>query len=265
MKNIFYLAALLFMLQSCTGGSKSTAHKKFEYQAFKDSIIHSNKQSNKQSIADTSNIFDSKAFIPGLDSDDTLLIAIDTLWHYEMSLMQKMDTMVNRIKRDSAFSEIEKQEIRENLKALDSFLINKSANPSTVCKKDECIIYAEVLKSKQMLYLYIEGELKDSFKVSTGVNGRETPSMDLHPTGPIFTKYTSKKFPGGNYKGLGNMPYAVFIKGGYAIHGTTSGNFSKLGSRASHGCIRIHPDNAKVFSALIKLIGLSRTWVTVKD
>ena len=61
------------------------------------------------------------------------------------------------------------------------------------------------------------------------------------------------------------MPYAVFVKGGYAIHGTTPGNFSKLGRRASHGCIRMPPDNAKIFYELVKKIGLQNTWVTIKN
>jgi lipoprotein-anchoring transpeptidase ErfK/SrfK len=116
------------------------------------------------------------------------------------------------------------------------------------------------------MYVYLLGELKDSFKVSTGLANRyETPEMSLQPYGPVLTKYSSKTFPGGNYKGLGNMPYAVFLQNGYAIHGTTIGNFSKLGNRASHGCVRLHPDNAKVFNALVKTVGLANTWVSIRD
>jgi lipoprotein-anchoring transpeptidase ErfK/SrfK len=115
------------------------------------------------------------------------------------------------------------------------------------------------------VYLHLDGELKDSFPVSTGTKKYTTPNLNLRPTGPLFTKYTSRKWPGGNYKGLGNMPYAVFVKGGYAIHGTTPGNFSKLGTAASHGCIRIHPDNARVFYELVNLVGISDTWVNVRD
>jgi lipoprotein-anchoring transpeptidase ErfK/SrfK len=66
-------------------------------------------------------------------------------------------------------------------------------------------------------------------------------------------------------EGLGNMPYAVFIKGGYAIHGTTPGNYSKPGTVASHGYKRLHPDNAIVLYELIKLIGLSDTWESAGD
>lgn len=101
--------------------------------------------------------------------------------------------------------------------------------------------------------------------MSTGKGKYETPELNLRPSGPVFIKYTSRKFPGGNYQGLGNMPYAVFLRGGYAIHGTTPGNFPKLGTKASHGCIRLHPDNAKIFNELVKVIGLENTWVSVKD
>jgi lipoprotein-anchoring transpeptidase ErfK/SrfK len=65
--------------------------------------------------------------------------------------------------------------------------------------------------------------------------------------------------------GLGNMPYVVFIRGGYAIHGTTSGNFSLLGKTASHGCIRLHPTNAKLFYDLVQKYSLNETWITIQN
>jgi lipoprotein-anchoring transpeptidase ErfK/SrfK len=133
------------------------------------------------------------------------------------------------------------------------------------CKEAECGLYAHVIKSRQIMHLYINGELKDSFDISTGLKQYSTPEMSRKPNGPVVRKYTSKKFPGGNYKGLGNMPYAVFIKGGYAIHGTTLGNIKKLGQTASHRCIRLHPDNARLFYELVKVFGLKKTWVKVSE
>jgi len=59
------------------------------------------------------------------------------------------------------------------------------------------------------------------------------------------------------------MPYAVFISGGYAIHGTTRGNWSRLGKPASHGCIRLHPDNGQIFNVLVRRNGISNVWITV--
>lgn len=93
----------------------------------------------------------------------------------------------------------------------------------------------------------------------------ETPDFDTKPSGLMFKKYTSKQYPGGNYNGLGNMPYAVFIRGGYAIHGTTVSNIRKLGTRASHGCVRLHPDYAHIFFELVKFAGPENVWITVTD
>jgi len=74
----------------------------------------------------------------------------------------------------------------------------------------------------------------------------------------------SSKFPGGDYNGLGNMPYAVFVDGGFAIHGTTRGNWPLLGQVASHGCIRVHPDNGFIFNRLVRQHGVKNTWITIR-
>ncbi|MDD4976678.1 MAG: L,D-transpeptidase [Bacteriovorax sp.] len=131
------------------------------------------------------------------------------------------------------------------------------------CYRNSCMIWADVDKSAQRVYLYINGSLSYTWKTSTGKAGYRTPDMDRHPSGPVYDRYTSSKYPDGDYNGLGNMPYAVFVKGGYAIHGTTSGNFGKLGTPASHGCIRLHPDNGYTFNRLVRKYGLSKVWVTV--
>ena len=132
------------------------------------------------------------------------------------------------------------------------------------CFRQECAVWARVVKSEQKLHLYVNGQLVNSWLVSTGAPGHGTPNFDTHPNGRIYDAYSSKKFPGGDYKGLGNMPYAVFISGGFAIHGTTAGNFPKLGKPASHGCIRVHPDNGKIFNRLVREHGIKNTWITVE-
>jgi hypothetical protein len=135
---------------------------------------------------------------------------------------------------------------------------------SPSCFRNSCKIWADVDKGAQRLYLYINGALTYTWKTSTGKAGYTTPDFDRHPNGRIYDRYTSTKYPDGDYNGLGNMPYAVFVSGGYAIHGTTRGNWSKLGRPASHGCIRLHPDNAQVFNVLVRRNGISNVWVTVE-
>ena len=46
------------------------------------------------------------------------------------------------------------------------------------------------------------------------------------------------------------MPWSIFFNEGYAIHG--SYEISRLGRPASHGCIRLHPNNAKILFELVK-------------
>lgn len=132
------------------------------------------------------------------------------------------------------------------------------------CRRETCSVWAQVVKSSQRMYLYINGSLSGSWPVSTGISGYGTPNFDKHPNGRIYDRYSSKKFPGGDYNGLGNMPYAVFISGGFALHGTPRGNWPKLGTRASHGCIRMHPDNAYTFNRLVRGYGVRNVWITVQ-
>jgi hypothetical protein len=249
-RTIYFFVLLLFanfLFSSCQSNSKSLDRPIFNYNPFKDSL----KSENRLLPIDSSNLFDKGNFIPSEDSVTELLVNIDTV--------------LARLKRQVHLTEAERTAIVENLRMIDSFLTKKDSAPQIECREYDCPLYVMVNKSKQLLFLYIEGELKDSFPVSTGKKNYTTPNMNTRPAGPVFTRYTSRKFPGGNYQGLGNMPYAVFIKGGYAIHGTTPGNFSKLGRIASHGCIRLHPDNARIFFELVKLYGLSKTWVSVSD
>lgn len=144
---------------------------------------------------------------------------------------------------------------------VDDFLVPMDGN----CFRQSCKVWIQVVKSTQTAYLYVDGRLSNTWKVSTGAIGHATPNFDTHPNGRIYDTYNSSKYPGGDYKGLGNMPYAVFIQGGFAIHGTPAGNWPKLGKRASHGCVRVHPDNAQIFNRLVRQYGIAQTWVTVQD
>jgi lipoprotein-anchoring transpeptidase ErfK/SrfK len=55
------------------------------------------------------------------------------------------------------------------------------------------------------------------------------------------------------------MPWSIFFYGGYAIHGTT--DLKHLGQVASHGCVRLDPENAKLLYDLVKEVGLQNTRV----
>lgn len=131
------------------------------------------------------------------------------------------------------------------------------------CYRNSCGIWADVDLNTQRFYLYKEGVLTYTWKTSTGRSGYETPEMDTHPDGRIYDRHTSPKYPEGDYNGLGNMPFAVCVDGLYAIHGTTKGSWDNLGTPASHGCIRLHPDNGQIFNVLVRRYGVRNIWVTI--
>jgi hypothetical protein len=255
-----FVLIILFFL-SCKTTEKKKFPDHFNYQAFKDSIIIN----NTDTTSEAQNIFDSSSYNPALDTSFTLLKKFDSLWRNDIGVMKKIDTLLKLWKKTESYSVEELEAIKNNKAILDSFLNKSHVIENRGCKEKECLLFVEIVKSVQTMFVYLDGTLIDSFAVSTGMLKFETPVMNIRPHGPLFTKYKSKKFPGGNYMGLGNMPYAVFIRGGYAIHGTTRRNFKKLGTKASHGCVRLHPVNAKIFYELVKRIGINYTWVTIRE
>lgn len=145
-----------------------------------------------------------------------------------------------------------------------SFILKSS------CYRETCPVYIEVDKSRQRAQLFVDGTpiAAGEWLATTGMKGYETPNFDRSLQQPLraYTKYSSSKYPGGDWNGLGNMPYAVFIKGGFAVHGTPAANIRRLGTvPLSHGCIRVHPNNGKIFNDLVKKHGAAATWVWVHE
>jgi lipoprotein-anchoring transpeptidase ErfK/SrfK len=57
------------------------------------------------------------------------------------------------------------------------------------------------------------------------------------------------------------MPYAVYFRGGYAIHAT--GAVGRLGRPASHGCVRLAPGNAAKLFSMVQQYGSGNTRIVV--
>jgi hypothetical protein len=146
-----------------------------------------------------------------------------------------------------------------------AWLRDGSAGANTSeCFRWDCNVFVFVNKAEQLMYLFVNQKLHAIWKVSTGAVSSETPALDLHPNGRIYDRYESRKFPGGSFGKLGNMPYAIFLKGGFAIHGTGRGNWNRLGTKASHGCVRLHPYNARYFNRIVRHYGIEDVWVTIR-
>ena len=104
-------------------------------------------------------------------------------------------------------------------------------------------IVVTVDKSAQRLSVTVDGAQRHQWPVSTARMGYRTPNGTYHPQ-RLARKWFSRKYD------WSPMPYSIFFNEGYAIHG--SYEISHLGRPASHGCIRLHPDNAALLFALVK-------------
>jgi lipoprotein-anchoring transpeptidase ErfK/SrfK len=58
------------------------------------------------------------------------------------------------------------------------------------------------------------------------------------------------------------MPHSIFFLGGYAIHG--SYEIRSLGRAASHGCIRLHPANARELYQMVSYYGPHATRIIIR-
>ncbi len=104
-------------------------------------------------------------------------------------------------------------------------------------------VVVKVSKSRQSMYVYVDGYLQHSWPVSTARGGYSTPSGVYRPTS--FDRYhRSSRYHNSP------MPHSIFFRGGYAIHGSYDVNH--LGRPASHGCIRLHPSDAAELYGIVR-------------
>ena len=115
-------------------------------------------------------------------------------------------------------------------------------------------LVAKVSLGSQTMTVTENGFVKYRWKVSTARRGYVTP------TGAWSAKWLSLNHRSRKYDNA-PMPYAVFFNGGYAVHATF--DLKRLGRPASHGCVRLHPDNAAQFFSMAKQAGLSNTRVVI--
>ena len=114
-----------------------------------------------------------------------------------------------------------------------------------LCSTAPAALLIKVDKSAQTLTVTRDGQTLHTWPVSTGKTGYATPSGNF-TTFRMEAEHFSKEWDDAP------MPHSVFFtKQGHAIHG--SFDTKRLGSPASHGCVRLSPENAA------KLIFLSET------
>ncbi|WP_378947922.1 L,D-transpeptidase [Mesorhizobium sp. ANAO-SY3R2] len=115
-------------------------------------------------------------------------------------------------------------------------------------------IVARVSIGEQRMHVLVDGRTTFVWKVSTGGRGYVTPKGAFKPT-RMHEMWYSKKYDNAP------MPHSVFFNGGYAVHATNQ--ISRLGRPASHGCVRLHPDNAADFYQLVQIFGPANTSIVI--
>lgn len=115
---------------------------------------------------------------------------------------------------------------------------------------------ARIQLSSQTMTVTRHGRVIHTWPVSTARKGYVTPRGTWRPT-RLHKMWHSRKYDNAP------MPYSVFYHGGYAIHGTSA--VKRLGSPASHGCVRLDTANAAAFYALVKQVGPGNTRIVVTN
>jgi L,D-transpeptidase catalytic domain len=110
-------------------------------------------------------------------------------------------------------------------------------------------------KAAQRMSVKVDGVQRYVWPVSTGKSGYFTPAGSFTPF-RLEEDHYSKEWD------EAPMPHSIFFtREGHAIHG--SFDTKRLGSPASHGCVRLAPQNAATLFALVKSEGLANTKVVL--
>ncbi len=110
-------------------------------------------------------------------------------------------------------------------------------------------------KPTQEMKVFVGNVERYAWEVSTGRRGYDTPS-GTYTARSMNEIWYSKQWDDAP------MPHAIFFtKKGHAIHGTEE--TKKLGRPASHGCVRLAPENASTLFALVEETGLEKTEIVL--
>jgi lipoprotein-anchoring transpeptidase ErfK/SrfK len=115
-------------------------------------------------------------------------------------------------------------------------------------------VVAHIDISSQTMQVSVDGRPLYVWPVSTARFGYVTPTGYYHPIRleRIWHSAIYNNAP---------MPYAVFFRGGYAIHGTYE--VGHLGSPASHGCVRLNTWDAATLFSLVEQHGYGSTSIII--
>jgi lipoprotein-anchoring transpeptidase ErfK/SrfK len=119
----------------------------------------------------------------------------------------------------------------------------------------EAGLLVRVDRASQTMEVSADGAYLYTWRVSTGRPGYGTPAGTFRPQ-----RMAARWFSTVYYNAP--MPHAIFFYGGFAIHG--SYDIARLGGPASHGCIRLHPNDAATLFGLVQREGMHNTTIVVQ-
>jgi len=117
-------------------------------------------------------------------------------------------------------------------------------------------LVARIDISSQTMTVYENGMATYQWPVSTARRGK------YPPRGQWTAKWLSMNHKSSRYNNA-PMPYSIFFSGNYAIHGTN--HISRLGTPASAGCVRLHPEHAAVLFSKTHQVGLQNMPAVIQN
>jgi lipoprotein-anchoring transpeptidase ErfK/SrfK len=130
-----------------------------------------------------------------------------------------------------------------------------NSTPSEATNPVEPTVLISIDKASQTMTVLLDGVQQYEWPVSTGLRGYTTPSG-------TYTARSMNKIWYSRQWDNAPMPHAVFFtRDGHAIHGTQE--VKRLGKPASHGCVRLSPENAATLFTLVEKTGLKNTQVVL--
>lgn len=142
------------------------------------------------------------------------------------------------------------------MKHLTYFILAIGLFLSTTSVGNAAPLVAKVDVSAQTMTVIYNGKVAYSWPVSTARKGKWTPR------GTYSGQWLSRHHKSSLYNNA-PMPYAIFFRGNYAIHGTNQ--IKRLGRPASAGCVRLHPEHAARLFSLTKQVGTQNLRVVIQN
>jgi len=173
-----------------------------------------------------------------------------------MSAPASASTRENALKSNPAAAPSSSQAslVKPKAAAVRSGIAGKSKKAKKTRRAVRERLAARIDLSTQRMTVLVDGKVKYVWKVSTGKNGHHTPTGSYRPY-YLASMHYSRKYDNAP------MPHSVFFRGGFAIHAT--GAVRRLGTPASHGCVRLSPSHARTFFNLVKKYGKAATRIRI--